>query len=161
MISYRQLEPQDPELVKQLMEQYELQFPSFIVNLYPERWASYFNNSSDSAYWVAVEIDQIVGHAGFMYNNDEKCYEIVGVVVSPKHQRKGIGKTLLDHVCGAIQEKGTTEVVLHTLGHPDNEDTLVFYKSIGYSVSKFEKDYFQAGYSRVTFRKSLSHWKIL
>lgn len=46
--------------------------------------------------------------------------------------------------------------MLHTLGHPGNEDTLVFYKSIGYSVSKLEKDYFQTGYSRVTFRKSLN-----
>ncbi|WP_239299480.1 GNAT family N-acetyltransferase [Paenibacillus sp. ACRRY] len=150
------MEPQDPELVKRLMEEHALQFPAFIINLYPERWASYFNHSSNSEYWVAVERNQIVGHAGFMYNNDEKLYEIVGVVVSLRHLRKGIGKTLLDHVCEAIQEKGVTEVMLHTLGHPDNEDTLVFYKSIGYSVSKFEKDYFQAGYSRVTFRKSLN-----
>lgn len=156
VISYRRLEPQDPELVKRLMEEYALQFPAFIINLYPERWASYIHHSSDSEYWVAVEMNQVVGHAGFMYNNDEKCYEIVGVVVSPRHLRKGIGKTLLDHVCDAIQERGKTEVMLHTLGHPGNEDTLVFYKSIGYSVSKLEKDYYQTGYSRVTFRKSLN-----
>ncbi|WP_337032593.1 GNAT family N-acetyltransferase [Paenibacillus illinoisensis] len=156
VISYRQLEPQDPELVKRLMEEYALQFPAFIIDLYPERWASYMNHSSDSEYWVAVEMNQIVGHAGFMYNNDEKSYEIVGVVVSPRHLRKGIGKTLLDHVCDAIRERGITEVMLHTLGHPGNEDTLVFYKSIGYSVSKLEKDYFQTGYSRVEFRKSLN-----
>ncbi|MGG4482315.1 GNAT family N-acetyltransferase [Paenibacillus illinoisensis] len=156
VISYRRLEPQDPELVKRLMEEYALQFPAFIINLYPERWASYIKHSCDSKYWVAVEMNQIVGHAGYMYNNDEKSYEIVGVVVSPSHLRKGIGKTLLDHVCKAIQERGKTEVMLHTLGHPGNEDTLVFYKSIGYSVSKLEKDYFQTGYSRVTFRKSLN-----
>ena len=92
VISYRRLEPQDPELVKRLMEEYALQFPAFIINLYPERWASYIHHSSDSEYWVAVEMNQIVGHAGYMYNNDEKCYEIVGVVVSPRHLRKESGK---------------------------------------------------------------------
>ncbi|MFS0871967.1 GNAT family N-acetyltransferase [Paenibacillus xylanilyticus] len=157
LISYRRLEDRDTESIKQLMEQYSLQFPTFIVNLYPERWASYLKHSSDSEYWVAVELDKIVGHAGFVFNKDEGLYEIVGVVVSPKHQRKGIGKTLLDHICEVIKNRGKTEVVLHTLGHPDNEDTLVFYKSIGYSVSQYEKDHFQAGYSRVTFRKNLSH----
>ena len=46
-------------------------------------------------------------------------------------------------------------VVLYTLGHPGNEDTLRFYRTIGYIETKYELDFFSPGYSRVTFMKDL------
>jgi len=73
------------------MRQYELQFPEIVINYYPDRWANYFNGSSRSEYWVAVCGEEVVGHAGFLFNNDLNLYEIVGVVVSPKYKRQGIG----------------------------------------------------------------------
>lgn len=77
-----------------------------------------------------------------MYNNDEKFYEIVGVVVLFRYLRKGIGKIFLDYVCDVIWERGIMEVMLYIFGYFGNEDILVFYKLIGYLVLKLEKDYF-------------------
>lgn len=155
LIALRNIQEQDTEAVKSIMRQYELQFPEFVIHYYPERWANYFNGSSRSEYWVAVCGEEVVGHAGFLFNNELNLYEIVGVVVSPKYKRQGIGRKLLDKVCERIRQRGGKKVVLFTLGHPGNEDTLRFYKSTGYVEEKYELDYFRPGYSRVTFTKEL------
>lgn len=82
-------------------------------------------------------------------------FEIVGVVISPMYKRRGIGKEILNTICSRLKEKGNVKVVLFTLGHPENEDTIRFYTSIGYKNTNFEEDFFRPGYSRVTFFKEL------
>lgn len=40
MITIRRIDKQDTEAVKSMMRQYELQFPEFVIQYYPERWNS-------------------------------------------------------------------------------------------------------------------------
>jgi ribosomal protein S18 acetylase RimI-like enzyme len=155
MIVFRKIENKDIDNILALFEQYPLQFPRFVINRYPERWNNYFEKLSNSEYWVATINNEVVGHAGFFHNQDVDLYEIVGVVVSSHHQRKGIGRGLLDTVCGSIRDRGKNKVILYTLGHPGNEGTISFYRSSGYIETNYEKDYFRSGYSRVTFLKEL------
>lgn len=153
MIEYRRMEEVDTKTVQNLMEQYSLQFPRFIIDYYPQRWSKYLREENDSEYWVATIDDEVVGHAGYLYNVELESYEIVGVVVSSQHQRKGIGKYLLHILCERVRGRGMNKVALYTLGHPGNEDTIRFYRSIGYTEIKYEKDFFIPGYSRVAFMK--------
>ncbi|AOZ90777.1 GNAT family N-acetyltransferase [Paenibacillus crassostreae] len=112
MIEYRRIEEIDTETIRSLMEHYSLQFPRFIINYYPERWSKYLKEQNDSEYWVATIDDEVVGHAGYLYNVELKLYEIVGVVVSSQHQRKGIGKQLLHILCDRVRDRGMNKVAL-------------------------------------------------
>ena len=75
MITIRTIHEQDTEAVKSIMRQYELQFPEFVINYYPDRWDNYFNGSSSSEYWVAVCDDEVVGHVGYLFNNELNLYD--------------------------------------------------------------------------------------
>lgn len=158
MIEYRLLQDDDAESIKKIMKEYPLQFPDFVINQYPERWASYLadRDLKKTLYLVAVNgRNQTVGHAGYILNDSQMLYEFVGVVVCPNHQRQGIGKDLLKSLSLLLQAQGHSRVMLSTLGHPGNEGTLAFYRSLGYQESNYEPDYFTEGYSRVSFVKDL------
>lgn len=135
-----------------------LQFPTFIIGQYPERWNNFLVHQDDkqSHYIVALAEDgEVVGHAGYIFNDEVRLFEIVGVAVSNKAQRQGLGKMLIHTICNKLLQLGETQVILYTLGHVGNQGTLDFYRSLGFEMTKFEKDFFQSDYSRVTFLKSL------
>jgi hypothetical protein len=79
LITIRRIHEQDTEIVKSIMRQYKLQFPEFVIHYYPERWANYFNGSSSSEYWVAVCGDEVVGHAGYLFNSELNLSRITKV----------------------------------------------------------------------------------
>lgn len=97
----------------------------------------------------------VIGHAGYLFNDEVNVFEIVGVVISPRYKRRGIGNKLLDKICECIAQRGQDKVVLFTLGHAGNEETIKFYRSTGYIETNYEVDYFRSGYSRVTFMKEI------
>lgn len=138
------------------MAGHPLQFPKFIVNQYPERWSKFLQNESRCAYFVAcTDTGEPVGHAGYLFNENVRLYEIVGVAVSHSLQRRGIGRALIDTICTNLSEIGSKQIILYTLGHVGNEDTLTFYRNIGFESVNYEKDFFRADYHRVTFMKSI------
>lgn len=52
-----------------------------------------------------------------------------------------------------LKQLGETQVILYTLGHPENEGTLTFYHEIGFEQMNHENDFFTEGFHRVTFIK--------
>lgn len=158
MINYRRLTEADVPVVMSLLGQYPLQFPDFVKDRYPARWSDYLssNQLDHVVYLVAVnETSEVIGHAGCLHNIEHDLPEIVGVVVSMNHRNQGVGRALIDQLCAHLQKKGLESVVLFTLGHPGNEGSIQFYKSIGFELSRTEADFFAKGYSRVTFTKNL------
>jgi ribosomal protein S18 acetylase RimI-like enzyme len=152
----RHLQQNDQQDVIRILEEYPLQFPQFVIARYPVRWDEYFTTSHcRSEYYVAEEDGIVSGHAGFIYNDEVNGYEIVGVVVKKKASRKGVGRTLLDTVCERLRELHEEKVILYTLGHPGNEGTIDFYRSIGFELINEEQDFFTEGYHRVTFMRTL------
>ncbi|GFN31347.1 GNAT family N-acetyltransferase [Paenibacillus xylaniclasticus] len=154
----RLLTKDDQYKVEYIMADHPLQFPKFIIEQYPNRWDDFLLNQDvkHSCYIVALtDNGQIVGHAGYIYNDEVGLYEIVGVCVSKNYQRQGLGKTLINTICDKLLGMGEDQVILYTLGHVGNEDTLTFYRNIGFEMTNFEKDFFQTDYSRVTFMRSL------
>lgn len=138
------------------MRGHSLQFPKFIINQYPDRWSKFLQNDNRCAYYVAcTDTGETIGHAGYIFNEDAGLFEIVGVAVSNSFQRKGIGKGLINTICTKLCEMGSKQIILYTLGHVGNEDTLSFYRNIGFEMVNYEKDFFIAEYHRVTFIKSI------
>jgi len=97
--------------------------------------------------------DKVLGHAGYIFNHEIGVYEIVGVAVKKDHQRQGIGRLLIDTICEKLNDLGSNEVILYTLGHVDNEATIAFYRNLGFEIINYEQDFFTAHYDRVTFAK--------
>jgi len=159
-MNIRLFELHDQQEVVNLMKEHPLQFPNFIIDKYPIRWSSFLSSSIEnikSQFFVAYnESDHIVGHAGYIYNDEESLNEIVGVVVKNDCQRQGIGKALINTICNEIKKSNEKKVVLYTLGHVGNEDTIAFYRNIGFDMVSHENDFFQKGYHRVTFTKKIA-----
>ncbi|ACS99329.1 GNAT family N-acetyltransferase [Paenibacillus sp. JDR-2] len=151
----RQLQQYDQDRVISIFQEYPLQFPSFVIARYPVRWADYFASSSRSRsdYFVAEDNGEVIGHSGYIFNDDDGLYEIVGVVVKQSAGRKGVGRALLGGICDRLRELGEEQAILYTLGHPGSQGTIDFYKSIGFDLVNEEKDFFAEGYDRVTFTK--------
>lgn len=99
--------------------------------------------------------ETIVGHAGYVYNDEVGLYEIVGVVVQKAQARRGIGRAMIHAVCEKIADCGGDQVILYTLGHAETQSTLAFYRQIGFEEMKDERDYFIPGFHRVTFVKTV------
>lgn len=154
----RSFEKTDQVHVEEIMTGHPLQFPKFIVEKYPSRWNTFLTVQDYKlcAYYVALAITgEVIGHAGYIFNDELGLYEIVGVAVSKNFQRQGVGNALIKQICGKISEFGNKQVILYTLGHVGNEATLSFYQNIGFEMIKYEKDFFKTDYHRVTFVKEL------
>ncbi|MBH5320357.1 GNAT family N-acetyltransferase [Paenibacillus sp. GSMTC-2017] len=155
-MNIRLLQKEDEIIVQGIMAGHPLEFPSFGIDRYPPRWEQFLQGDDRCVYYVAAsEAGETIGHAGFLFNEALGLYEIVGVVVSKNHQRLGIGKTLIQTICNTLQEIGSKQVILYTLGHIGTENTLSFYRNIGFEMINYEKDYFTADYHRVTFVKEI------
>jgi ribosomal protein S18 acetylase RimI-like enzyme len=129
----RPLEKNDPLEVKELMAGFPLQFPRFVVDPYSERWNKFVTRQDYKlcGYYVSLASNGTVnGHAGYIFNEGLGLYEIVGVVVSVTTQRQGIGRALIYAVLRKLRELGAGQVILYTLGHAGNENTILLHKGI-------------------------------
>ncbi|PZT52131.1 GNAT family N-acetyltransferase [Paenibacillus silvae] len=155
----RSLEHKDQNNIEAIMREHSLQFPKFIIEKYPARWSKFLKSKEETkndGYYVAIDDnDKILGHAGYIFNEDVGRFEIVGVAVKKDYQRQGIGQQLIHTICNKINDLGINEVILYTLGHVENETTLTFYRNIGFDMVNYEKDFFISDYHRVTFVKAL------
>jgi len=159
-MNIRSFQVDDQEEVVEIMASHPLQFPKFIIDKYPIRWNDFLNSSTEnnkSQFYVAFNEDnEIVGHAGYLFNSEVGLYEIVGVAIKKAVQRQGIGKALISVICNSVKEMDENKIILYTLGHIGNEDTITFYRNIGFDLINYEKDFFRSEYHRVTFTKNLA-----
>ncbi|MVO98281.1 GNAT family N-acetyltransferase [Paenibacillus lutrae] len=154
----RLLEKNDQIHVEEIMAGHPLQFPKFIIDKYPPRWNAFLTVQDYNLHGYHVTLAnscEVTGHAGYVFNDELGLHEIVGVAVSQHFQRQGIGNALIKQVCDKITELGNKQVILYTLGHAGNEATLSFYRNLGFEMVNFEKDFFEYGYHRITFLKSI------
>lgn len=72
-------------------------------------------------------------------------WEIKNIAVSPKHQRKGLGKTLLGEAIIACTERGALEVWIGT-GNSSVKQ-LGLYQKMGFRMVEIDRDFFVKNYS--------------
>ncbi|MGQ4878645.1 GNAT family N-acetyltransferase [Billgrantia sp. LNSP4103-1] len=84
----------------------------------------------------------------------EGVHELMNIAVAPAHQRKGIGKRLLDHAVATAREAGAQRLELGTgtFGYQ-----LTFYQRAGFRVVAVERDYFLAHYHEPIYENGIQH----
>jgi ribosomal protein S18 acetylase RimI-like enzyme len=86
---------------------------------------------------VAVEHSEIVGMIiGTIDNNKGYYYRIA---VSPLHQRKGIGKALVQALRQRFEQRQVTKILITADEH--NEPVLPLYESMGYAANDFFRSF--------------------
>jgi ribosomal protein S18 acetylase RimI-like enzyme len=152
------LQVHDQSRVLEIMEEHSFQFPPFIRALYPTRWQSYLDekNESQCGFYVMVDDSEgVVGHAGYVLQEDANQYEIVGVATKMSRLRNGVSSRLIATICKKIEQLGHTTVVLYTLQHEQNQAAVAFYERLGFIKLNLEMNYYSTGYHRLTLMKHL------
>lgn len=86
---------------------------------------------------VAVEHSEIVGMIiGTIDNNKGYYYRIA---VSPLHQRKGIGKALVQALRQRFEQRHVTKILITADEH--NEPVLPLYESLGFASNDFFRSF--------------------
>jgi ribosomal-protein-alanine N-acetyltransferase len=88
----------------------------------------------------------------------EKWFEprrghLLAIGVFPQHQRKGIGRALLEHMEEVARQYGSTEMRLWTA--VDNEQALSFFKKTGFHIIGSEDYYYPNGQAALALSKEL------
>lgn len=157
----RPLQAHDQSRVLEIMEEHSFQFPPFIRALYPARWKSYLDgkDQSRSGFYVMVDDREgVIGHAGYVLQEDANRYEIVGFATKMSRLRKGVSSRLIAAICKKIEQIGHKTVILYTLEHERNQAAVAFYERLGFIKLNLEMDYYSTGYHRLTLMKPL-HWE--
>lgn len=87
---------------------------------------------------------QIIGCAGYQFNNKEDKYFIKRVVTLPEHRHKGIGKKLMEYVENNIRENNGKIIEIYVVD--ENKILIEWYKKLNYKyvriddLSGIEKD---------------------
>jgi ribosomal protein S18 acetylase RimI-like enzyme len=82
---------------------------------------------------------------------DAQTAEIVGIVVIPEYQRRGIGSAILGRILGQLRNVGHVKVVTH----PKNIAALRLYSNFGFEIVDYSRDYYGAGQPRLVFDRLL------
>jgi ribosomal protein S18 acetylase RimI-like enzyme len=112
---------------------------------------------SRSRCFVAVINDDVAGVCA-VQEIGRGVYELMNIAVSPSHQQKGIGTSLLQYVISffrGIRAK-RLEVGTGTFGYQ-----LTFYQRQGFRVDSIEKDFFLNNYPEPLFELGIQHKDML
>lgn len=73
-------------------------------------------------------------------------YELQNIAIAAEYQRKGLGRTLLEFVCGRYRDMERL-----CLGTGDSPSTMGFYRALGFRETGRERDYFLRRYDHPIF----------
>lgn len=82
---------------------------------------------------------KVLGFAAFHRIIDEA--ELLNLVVDPEHQRRGVGKALLEQARQRLLEAGAKKVYLEV--RLSNQPALKLYYSVGFALHSLRKDYYR------------------
>lgn len=124
------------------------------VELIEERLAK----GSASGYdFIFVEADgSVVGYACY---GEIPCtvgsYDLYWVAVDKSHQRRGIGRLLVELVEARLRERGARKVYIETSSKPLYDPTRAFYARCGYREVAAFPDFYAPGDGKVVYEKTL------
>lgn len=92
--------------------------------------------------YAAVEGDQTFG-VMVVVRQAQNVYELKNLAVAPEHQRKGIGKWMMDDLSRICRERGADTL---RVGTGESPKTLGFYQACGFVACGREPDFFTKHY---------------
>ncbi|MEM7578450.1 MAG: GNAT family N-acetyltransferase [Cyanobacteria bacterium P01_A01_bin.80] len=119
--------------------------------------AGYFDGSLGEGHsWIVCEDDGVVGVAYFAPEQYAYgVYNLYFIAVHPKHQGKGYGSAILNHVEQTLISLGERLLLVETSGLPNFQKTRKFYYKQGYEEEAKIRDYYKPGDDKIIFRKAL------
>ncbi|MGB3639322.1 MAG: GNAT family N-acetyltransferase [Rivularia sp. (in: cyanobacteria)] len=119
--------------------------------------AGYFEGSLGEGHsWVVCDDDGAVGVAYFAPEQYASgVYNLYFIAVHPKHQGKGYGSAIVNHVEKTLTEKAERLLLVETSGLPNFELTRKFYRKQGYEEEARIREFYKAGDDKIIFRKAL------
>lgn len=92
---------------------------------------------------------QVVGNIGYEMKAGDNA-EITGLMVDPRYQNQGIGREALTAVLDELKRINRIELVTH----PENENALSLYQSLGFHIESRVEDYYGDGQPRLVLVKA-------
>ena len=92
--------------------------------------------------FALIDTSQITIAIAVVTREDNHTFELKNLAVTPSHQRKGYGRTMIDFICHHYSDKADTLLV----GTGDSPHTISFYKSCGFRHSHTLPDFFTQNY---------------
>lgn len=90
-------------------------------------------------YYVYEQNKKIVGYLG--YRVIDEAAEMMNFIVDPKHQKQGIGKTLISDTIDELIKQGVKMITLEV--RKSNKIAIKLYESVGFKLSHIRKNYYQ------------------
>jgi ribosomal protein S18 acetylase RimI-like enzyme len=85
----------------------------------------------------------------------DATYDLYWIAVHPDHQRRRIGRKLLDEIEASLRRAGTRWLLAETSGAPLYDKTRGFYERAGFSVVGDVPDFYRHGDGRITYGKRI------
>jgi len=114
--------------------------PRFVYDaFYPEGWKtrqaddiSALLDTETCDIWVAARNQDIFGFVGLQEHPEDRMGEISILAVSPRHQRRGIGRLLVQFAADHFSENGLTMMMVETVGGSGHAPARRVYEDFGF-----------------------------
>lgn len=114
--------------------------PKFVYdNFWPQGWqtrqvseVSFLLDSEPGNFWLAFHGGIFAGFVGIVIHPEDQMGEVSIIAVSPEHQRKSLGKALMNFAEQHIRESGMKMVMVETVGDSGHEPARLTYEAMGY-----------------------------
>jgi ribosomal-protein-alanine N-acetyltransferase len=120
-----------------------------------EQWSAgmFWNELANGHHYVAaVDDDEVVGYAGMVLAPPDEAW-VNNMAVRRDHQRKGLGRALLEELLGYAEAHGARHTLLEVAA--DNVPAQALYDAYGFEVIALRKNYYQAsGTDALVMRRS-------
>jgi len=101
-----------------------------------------------SWHFVAVENNEVIGCVVLVPLDANKTKtQLIQMAVDTSHQRKGIGKKLIQELLNFCKSQSVAEIEIHA-----REDVVAFYEKYGFEV--FDEPFEEVGIKHLYMRKS-------
>ena len=122
-----------------------------------EQWSAgmFWNElAAGHPYVAAVQDGEVVGYAGLVVAPPDEAW-VNNMAVRRDHQRRGIGRALLEELLAIARRSGARHTLLEVAA--DNLPAQALYDSYGFEVIGLRKNYYQAsGTDALVMRRSES-----
>jgi [ribosomal protein S18]-alanine N-acetyltransferase len=115
--------------------------------IYSHPWTrGNFSDSLNSGYsaWVLLERSKIIGYALMMLVLDEA--HLLNISVAKSHQKKGLGRYLLEHMITVAKRYNATNMFLEV--RVSNVSAIQLYESLGFCEMAIRRGYYPAHQGR-------------
>jgi GNAT superfamily N-acetyltransferase len=125
--------------------------PRFVYDtFYPKGWEERQRNdvvtlleTEPENIWLACRAADPVGFVGLRTHAEDRMGEIYILAVSPEHQRKGVGRRLMQFAEDHIRSAGMQMIMVATIGDSGHEPARRAYENFGFQrwpVARYFKE---------------------